>query len=260
MAWRSLSAELDRQILPDGGHISRNPQIAVDLLLDLLPLFILRVFALVLVAAAPMAFAETQNVKVSGSIDAYAFYRDNFNLVDNDPAYSPELEGHYLIARGLFITSFLVDDFLGDEGFFGAHSVIITSASSRTSLALAHRLRERGGMKVVGLTSASHTSFVAGTVGAVVTMAIGLGLMGMTYGPLGTVLSEMFPTAVRYTGSSLTFNLAGIFGASLAPYIATWLATNHGLPFVGYYLSAAALLSLAGLLLTQETKGTDLVQ
>ena len=87
----------------------------------------------------------------------------SFNLVDNDPAYSRELEGHYLIARGLFITSFLVDDFLGDEGFFGAHSVIITSASSRTSLALAHRLRERGGMKVVGLTSASHTSFVAGT-------------------------------------------------------------------------------------------------
>ena len=50
--------------------------------------------------------------------------------------------------------------------------------------------------------------------------------MGLTYGPLGTVLSELFPTAVRYTGSSLTFNLAGIFGASLAPYIATWLATN----------------------------------
>jgi MFS family permease len=61
--------------------------------------------------------------------------------------------------------------------------------------------------------------FVAGTFGAVATMAIGLGLMGMTYGPLGTVLSEMFPTSVRYTGSSLTFNLAGIFGASLAPYI-----------------------------------------
>ena len=55
-------------------------------------------------------------------------------------------------------------------------------------------------------------------------MALGLALMGLTYGPLGTALSELFPTAVRYTGSSLTFNLAGIFGASLAPYIATWLA------------------------------------
>ena len=70
--------------------------------------------------------------------------------------------------------------------------------------------------------------------------------MGLTYGPLGTVLSELFPTAVRYTGSSLTFNLAGIFGASLAPYIATWLATNYGLQSVGYYLSASAALTLVG--------------
>ena len=71
-------------------------------------------------------------------------------------------------------------------------------------------------------------------------MALGLSLMGLTYGPLGTVLSELFPTSVRYTGSSLTFNFAGIFGASLAPYIATWLATTYGLQYVGYYLSAAA--------------------
>ncbi|MFX7690432.1 MFS transporter, partial [Acinetobacter baumannii] len=56
-------------------------------------------------------------------------------------------------------------------------------------------------------------------------LSIGLGLMGLGYGPLGTILSELFPTAVRYTGSSLAFNLAGIFGASLAPYAATWLAT-----------------------------------
>src|SRR5690606_12753686 len=57
--------------------------------------------------------------------------------------------------------------------------------------------------------------------GVVAFLTLGLGLMGMTYGPLGTVLSELFPTAVRYTGASLTFNMAGIFGASLAPYIAT---------------------------------------
>jgi MFS family permease len=89
-------------------------------------------------------------------------------------------------------------------------------------------------------------------------MAVGLSLMGLTYGPLGTVLSELFPTAVRYTGSSLTFNLAGIFGASLAPYIATWLATNYGLKYVGYYLCGAAILTLAGLLAMRETKDADL--
>jgi len=101
--------------------------------------------------------------------------------------------------------------------------------------------------------------FEAGTLGAVLTLALGLGLMGLTYGPLGTVLSELFPTSVRYTGSSITFNMAGIFGASLAPYIATWLANNYGLQYVGYYLSGAALLSLAGLLATRETRDRDLV-
>ncbi len=98
----------------------------------------------------------------------------------------------------------------------------------------------------------------AGTAGAMLTMAMGLSLMGFTYGPLGTALSELFPTAVRYTGSSLTFNLAGVFGASLAPYAATWLAKTYGLQYVGYYLTAAALVSLVGLVFTRETRDQDL--
>ena len=85
--------------------------------------------------------------------------------------------------------------------------------------------------------------------GVVVTLSVGLALMGLTYGPLGTALSGLFPTAVRYTGASLTFNLAGIVGASLAPYIATWLATRYGLASVGYYLAAAGIVTLLALLL-----------
>jgi metabolite-proton symporter len=100
--------------------------------------------------------------------------------------------------------------------------------------------------------------FTAGTIGAVAMMALGLSLMGLTYGPLGTVLSELFPTAVRYTGSSLAFSFAGILGASLAPYIATWLAKTYGLQYVGYYLSSAAILTLLGLLSIRETKDDDL--
>ena len=100
----------------------------------------------------------------------------------------------------------------------------------------------------------------SGWAGALFTMVLGLGLMGMTYGPLGTVLSELFPTEVRYTGSSLTFNLAGIFGASLAPYAATWLATKFGLAYVGYYLSASAALTILGLLAIPETRDEDLVR
>jgi metabolite-proton symporter len=101
--------------------------------------------------------------------------------------------------------------------------------------------------------------FAAGTTGAVVMMAVGLSLMGLTYGPLGTVISELFPTPVRYTGSSLAFNFAGILGASLAPYIATWLAKNYGLPYVGYYLTASAALTLLGLLSIRETKDDQLI-
>jgi len=99
---------------------------------------------------------------------------------------------------------------------------------------------------------------LAGAAGVMLAMALGMSLMGLTYGPLGTTLSELFPTAVRYTGSSLTFNLAGIFGASLAPYIATWLAKTYGLRFVGYYLAGAAALTMIGLAATRETKDQDL--
>ena len=98
----------------------------------------------------------------------------------------------------------------------------------------------------------------SGWAGALSAMIIGLALMGFTYGPLGTVLSELFPTKVRYTGSSLTFNLAGIFGASLAPYAATWLATRFGLSYVGYYLSGMAALTIIGLIAIPETRDEDL--
>jgi metabolite-proton symporter len=96
--------------------------------------------------------------------------------------------------------------------------------------------------------------FAAGTTGATLMMVLGMALVGLVYGPLGTVLSELFPTSVRYSGTSLTFNLAGIFGASLAPYAATYLATAYGLQYVGYYLSASGLLSLIGLCAMRETK------
>ena len=83
-------------------------------------------------------------------------------------------------------------------------------------------------------------------------LSLGLGLMGCTYGALGSALAALFPTAVRYTGASLTFNLAGILGGSLAPYIAARLATNHGIAYVGYYLSAAAAVTLAAQLMLQR--------
>ena len=136
--------------------------------------------------------------------------------------------------------------------------VICFALTIPLSAVLAERGRRRtllgvsAAIAVFGLVMAPMLE--AGTLGAALALAIGLSLMGLTYGPLGTVLSELFPTAVRYTGSSLTFNLAGIFGASLAPYAATWLATKYGLQYVGYYLTASALLTIVGLLAIPETR------
>lgn len=86
------------------------------------------------------------------------------------------------------------------------------------------------------------------TVMVTLFLCLGMSLMGFTYGPIGTFLSELFPTTVRYSGASLTFNLAGIIGAAFAPMIAIWLATHYSLTYVGFYLSIAAFISLVSLL------------
>lgn len=93
-----------------------------------------------------------------------------------------------------------------------------------------------------------------GLGGALAFNIIGLALMGFNYGPIGAALASPFPVSVRYTGASMTFNLAGIFGASLAPYIATWLALNFSLAWVGYYLLAACLLTLAAMLVSRDAE------
>lgn len=96
--------------------------------------------------------------------------------------------------------------------------------------------------------------FSTGSLGVTVLFLIlGMFLMGLTYGPLGTALAEIFPTSVRYTGSSLSFTLAGILGASLTPYLATTLAKSYGLPYVGYYLCIAAVITFVALLASRST-------
>ena len=92
--------------------------------------------------------------------------------------------------------------------------------------------------------------FAGGLAGLLVLFALGFALMGSTYGPLSAAMARPFPTAVRYTGASMAFNLAGILGASFAPFIAMKLAQTVGLMAVGAYLTAAAvvtILALAGM-------------
>lgn len=87
-----------------------------------------------------------------------------YRSFDNaDPSLTPDDEDRYLLLRGLFVTSHLCEDFLADNDMFGAAQVLITSASSKTSLALAHETKKSGRARAVGLTSATNADFVAAT-------------------------------------------------------------------------------------------------
>lgn len=83
-------------------------------------------------------------------------------------------------------------------------------------------------------------------------------LMGATFAPMGALLPELFPTAVRYNGAGAAYNLGGIIGASLAPYLAQQLVLHGGLAWVGGYISAAAAISVLAAMLIQETRDRDL--
>ncbi len=113
----------------------------------------------------------------------------------------------------------------------------------RTMLVIATVLTIAFGFTFEALFSAHNTT------GVLLFLVLGFAVSGLTYGPLGSALATLFPTAVRYTGTSLAFNFAGILGASLAPSIATSLASRFGIAYVGYYLSAAGLVTLIALLL-----------
>lgn len=100
----------------------------------------------------------------------------------------------------------------------------------------------------------------AGPVGVMAWLILGFSLMGMTFGPMGALLPELFPANLRYTGSGISYNVSSILGAAVAPFIAVALwAWGGGSPFwVGVYLSAMAVLTLIALLLGSETRDVDI--
>jgi NADPH:quinone reductase-like Zn-dependent oxidoreductase len=85
---------------------------------------------------------------------------NRYARTDADPLYEAEHEDEQMLLRPLFLTSYLIDDFLDDSDFFGAEMVVLSSASSKTSSALAFQLSLREGIAVVGLTSARSAEFV----------------------------------------------------------------------------------------------------
>lgn len=108
-------------------------------------------------SAAGFVDGSAHRQELAGVYNQYVF-------CDADPGWSPALEGLQAVLRPLFLTAFLLDDFLAEQGFFGAQQLLLSSASSKTALATAHCLAQRRGSpqapRIVGLTSAANAEFV----------------------------------------------------------------------------------------------------
>lgn len=89
-------------------------------------------------------------------------------------------------------------------------------------------------------------------------LCLGMSLMGLTFGPMSAFLPELFPTNTRYTGTGIAYNMASIIGAALTPFVATWLASHYGAASVGLYLACLGALTLFALILSKETRSTNL--
>jgi len=108
------------------------------------------------------------SVSRSGFVDGSAHRKklhlvyNQYSRVSGDPSYLPSREAQQMILRPLFMTSFLIDDFLRDNNYFGAARVILSSASSKTAIGVAWQIAQQQGRpyELVGLTSAGNRSFV----------------------------------------------------------------------------------------------------
>ena len=132
------------------------------------------------------------------------------------------------LAVGIVASGYLSDRYSG-------RSVLMTGCVLTIIIALS----------IGPLMSGSHVQIV-------VFLSAALFAMGLVYGPLGSWLPGLFPPLVRYSGASVTFNLAGILGGGLAPFVAQKLSDAYGIQAVGWYLAGCAAASLIGLMALRE--------
>ncbi|MBT0670029.1 MFS transporter [Novosphingobium profundi] len=117
-----------------------------------------------------------------------------------------------------------------------------------------------GSVLAIGVGFVMGPMLGAGSLGVIALfLVLGLFTMGLVYGPLAALLPQLFPARVRYTGSSIAFNVGGILGGGFAPALAQGLVDKGGLIYVGFYISGAAVLTLLGLLTVPRNTERDFV-
>ncbi len=137
-------------------------------------------------------------------------------------------------------------------------AIVFMAVATPVSAALANRVGRRPVLLVSAVAAAAvglmmPALLAQGPGGMLAFLSLALGVMGLTFAPLGALLPELFPTEVRYTGAASAYNLGGILGASLAPSLAQVLEARGGIAWVGYYIAAAAISFLA-ILSMHETR------
>ncbi len=110
----------------------------------------------------PGRMDETGFTDMTGHRQALPTVYNRYSFTEGDPVYRPDREDQQMLLWPLFVTSFVVDDFLADNDLLGHGQVVLSSASAKTSIAAAFLLAERTGSEVVGLTSAANLGFVSG--------------------------------------------------------------------------------------------------
>lgn len=103
--------------------------------------------------------SKSQFHDVSPHRAEYAPVYAQFDRAAANPIYEAAREDQDSLVRGLFMTSWLVEDFMEVNNAFGAQACLITSASSKTSIALGHCVKQRGKLTSIGITSAGNVAF-----------------------------------------------------------------------------------------------------
>ncbi|SFN33537.1 DUF2855 family protein [Dokdonella immobilis] len=134
---------------------------------------------------------------------AYNFY----TRCSADPAYSPALENYQALLRPLFVTSWMLADYLQDNAFFGAQRLVVSSASSKTAYAAADWLHAHADVECVALTSAGNLDFVA---------ALGCYARALAYDRLGDIAPDRPTLYLDFSGdAALRARVHGHFGEQL---------------------------------------------